>query len=83
MSTGLGRGVAFRGTVWTGGAAAPYDGVIVVDGAGTIVRLGPAETLPEALPEGLPVLGGAGCWVGPGLVDAHVHLAFGGPDEAM
>lgn len=73
------RGVAFRGTVWEGGSAVPYDGVVVVDGTGAVAAMGPDI----ALPEGLPVLGGESCWVGPGLVDAHVHLAFGGPEEAV
>jgi len=73
------RGIAFRGTVWEGGAATAYQGVVVVDGAGRIAAMGPQI----ALPDGLPVFGDEGCWVGPGLVDAHVHLAFGGPAEAL
>ncbi len=72
------RGVAFRGTVWPGGAAPEYAGVVIVDGAGAVAAMGPTLTVPEDL----PVLGGDGCWVGPGLVDAHVHLAFGGPELA-
>lgn len=79
MSEALGRGVAFCGTVWEGGPAAPYAGTVVVDGTGTIAAMGPGRELPE----GMPVLGGAGTWVGPGLIDAHVHLAFGGPDRAL
>ena len=35
------------------------------------------------LPEGLRVLGGAGTWLGPGLVDAHVHLAFGSAADLL
>jgi len=73
------RGVAFLGTVWVGGAAHPYDGVVVVDGSGSIAAMGP-DLQP---PEGIRVLGGDGCWVVPGLIDAHVHLAFGGPDAAL
>ena len=74
------RGVALRGAVWPGGDATPMpDGVLVVDGAGVVAALGRADDVP--LPDGLPVLDGA--WVGPGVVDAHVHLAFGGPDEAL
>ncbi len=73
------RGTAFRGTVWEGGSARPYDGLVVVDGRGDVARLG----RPELLPEGMRVLGEAGCWVGPGLVDAHVHLAFGGAAAAL
>jgi imidazolonepropionase-like amidohydrolase len=77
----LGRGVALRGTVWPGGDTQPYDGVIVVDGGGEVAALGPADRI--ALPADLPVLGGAGHWAGPGVVDAHVHLAFGAPELAV
>ncbi|MDQ6875251.1 MAG: amidohydrolase family protein, partial [Actinomycetota bacterium] len=73
------RGLAFRGTVWEGGGAEPYPGVVVVAGDGRIASIG-AD--PE-LPEGLRVLGGDGCWVGPGVVDAHVHLAFGNAQAAL
>ena len=77
----LGRGVALRGTVWPGGDEEPYDGLVVVAADGTVAAAAPAGQL--AVPEDLPVLGGDGCWVGPGVVDAHVHLAFGGPEHAL
>jgi imidazolonepropionase-like amidohydrolase len=77
----VGRGLALRGTVWPGGDAAPFDGVVVVAADGTVARLGPADRLD--LPADLPVLGAPGWWVGPGVVDAHVHLAFGGPELAL
>jgi imidazolonepropionase-like amidohydrolase len=80
-STELGRGVALRGAVWTGGAADAFDGVVVVDPGGRIAALGPAGAV--RLPAGLRVLGGADCWIGPGVVDAHVHLAFGTAEEAL
>ena len=73
----LGRGVVLLGTVWTGGAARPFDGAVIVDADGTIAHLG------TPLPAGLPVLGGAHCFVGPGVVDAHVHLAFGSVDDCL
>jgi imidazolonepropionase-like amidohydrolase len=72
----LGTGVALRGTVWPGGdAAAVADAVVVVDGGGRVAALGPVGSV--ELPEGLRRLGGPQAWVGPGVVDAHVHLAFG------
>lgn len=77
----LGRGLALRGTVWPGGAADPFDGVVLVAPDGTVCALGPAAAL--QVPDTVPALGGPGCWIGPGIVDAHVHLAFGGPDEAL
>jgi imidazolonepropionase-like amidohydrolase len=77
----LGRGLALRGTVWPGAEAEPYDGVVVVGADGAVAALGPAQAV--RLPSGLRVLGGPGCWIGPGVVDAHVHLAFGAPEEAL
>jgi imidazolonepropionase-like amidohydrolase len=67
--------------VWPGGAAEPYDGVVLVDAAGRIAALGPVDAVP--LPAGLRTLGGPGCWVGPGVIDAHVHLAFGATEQAL
>ena len=63
---------ALRGAaLWPGGAAEVIpDGAVVV-AEGTVVALGPAAALD--LPERVV----AGAWVGPGIVDAHVHLAFG------
>jgi len=76
------RGLALRGRVWPGGGAPAFpDGVVLVDGRGAIAALGPGGDLP--LPADLPAIGGAGAWVGPGLLDAHVHLAFGAPEEAL
>ncbi len=55
--------------------------MVVVAGDGTVAALGPAGEV--HLPDGLLALGGAGCWVGPGVVDAHVHLAFGDAAEML
>ena len=71
----LGRGVLLLGTVWTGGAATPFTGAVVVDPKGRVAYVGPSP--PEPLASDLSVLGGSNCWIGPGIVDAHVHLAFG------
>ena len=72
-----GRGVALRGTVWPGGAATMYDGWVIVAADGTVAAMGPAGHV--AVPADLRVVGGPGQWIGPGVVDAHVHLAFGDP----
>ena len=77
----LGRGVALRGTVWPGGDADPYDGVVLVSPDGLIDRIGPPAQVP--IPVGVRVIGAAHTWVGPGVIDAHVHLAFGGAEEAL
>jgi len=69
----LSRGVAFVGTIWTGGEAEPVPGVVVVDGAGRITDI---RSERDGLPSELLVLGGVNHWVVPGLVDAHVHLSL-------
>lgn len=43
-----------------------------------IVWVGPTATLPAALERGAMDLGGRVCFVAPGLIDCHTHLAFGG-----
>lgn len=78
--TGLGTGVALLGRVWPGGAAPTLDdAVVVVDARGDVAAVGPASSVP--LPEGLRVMSGA--WAGPGVTDAHVHLAFGDPADLL
>ncbi len=80
-ATELGRGVALRGTVWAGGDSQPYDGVVLVGPDGRIARIGPTRAVP--IPVGVRVIGAAHTWVGPGIVDAHVHLAFGAAEDAL
>ena len=75
------RGIVFLGTVWTGGTAEPFDGIVIVDGHGLIAACGPRRAID--LPLDLPTQGTAESWVGPGVCDAHVHLAFGGLDESL
>jgi imidazolonepropionase-like amidohydrolase len=68
--------LALYGAVWPGGDAAVIpNGVLLVAGDGTVAALGPAAQV--HVPEGVDEL--RGTWVGPALVDAHVHLAFGTP----
>jgi imidazolonepropionase-like amidohydrolase len=73
--------VALRGLLWTGGAARAYDGVLVVGADGRVAALGPVAAVP--VPGDVRLLGGPDCWIGPGVVDAHVHLAFGTAEEAL
>lgn len=66
--------VAYRGTVWPGGDAETIpDGVLVVAPDCTV------ESIGTTAPEGVRVVDAA--WVGPAIVDAHVHLAFGSFEE--
>src|SRR4051812_37873268 len=75
-ATATPRGAVLHGQVWPGGFAAAYDdGVVVLDGTGRLAALGPGGSVDP--PPGLPSFGGPAAWVGPGIVDAHVHLAFG------
>lgn len=84
LSTSMGangqRGLVLRGTVWTGGDAAPFDGFVLIDCTGRVEKIAPAT---EALPRAVPVMGQAGSWIGPGIVDSHVHLSFSHPSEQL
>ncbi len=73
------RGLVVRGRVWDGNRAHP--GVVIIDSSGTVAATGPAGQV-EAPPD-LPVYGDAQSWVGPGLVDAHVHVAFAKPADIV
>jgi imidazolonepropionase-like amidohydrolase len=71
--------VVLRGPLWVGDGSECDDGRVVVDATGTVQAVGPAG--------GVEVPGDAeeitAAWVGPGVVDAHVHLAFGDPAEIL
>jgi len=70
-------GVVLDGRVWVGDGTEISDGRVVVDAAGTIAAIRPAPDI-EA-PFGAVRLSAP--WIGPGLYDAHVHLAFGRPED--
>jgi imidazolonepropionase-like amidohydrolase len=71
----LDRGVVLMGRIWLGGDAEPFPGVVVVDSRGIVDYAGPGSA--DTVPPQLPVIGTPTSWVGPGIVDAHVHLGFG------
>jgi imidazolonepropionase-like amidohydrolase len=74
--------VVLCGRVWPGGDVSAYDeGVVVLDEHGRIATMGPLSAVDT--PADLPLVGGPACWVGPGVIDAHVHLAFGAPAELV
>ena len=81
---GLDRGVLLRGNLWTGAGTSPRDllpdAAVLVDAYGRIAWRGRFVDAPTST---VPVLGDGSGWLGPGVVDAHVHLAFGGPEEAL
>jgi imidazolonepropionase-like amidohydrolase len=70
--------LALRGAVWPGGDAPPIPNGVVLVADGRVAALGPAGAV--EVPDGVEQINGV--WVGPGIVDAHVHLAFG-TAEAM
>ena len=75
-------GLALVGTVWAGGDAAPLrDHVVLIDPAGRVDRIGPLRAVD--VPGAVRRLGGPDAWIGPGIVDAHVHVAFGAPQDAL
>jgi imidazolonepropionase-like amidohydrolase len=65
--------VVLRGRIWTGWSTEPLDGLVVVTATGTVGYLGPDTD--QARPGDLTVLGDPECWIGPGIIDTHVHLA--------
>lgn len=74
-----GSGVVFDGRVWVGDGVEITDGRVVVDHRGAIAAIGSAQEL--AAPDGAVRVQAP--WVGPGLYDAHVHLAFGRPEDMV
>ncbi|HEX4654672.1 MAG TPA: amidohydrolase family protein [Mycobacteriales bacterium] len=74
-----GAGAAFTGRLWCGDGRELDRGRVVIDGAGVVAVIGAAAE--TAVPAGAREIESA--WIGPGLVDAHVHLAFGTPEEIV
>lgn len=60
-----------RGNVVRADGAVLADGVVAIEG-NRIARVGAARDV--AVPPGAAVIGGAGKWIVPGLVDGHVHF---------
>src|SRR3954471_10282212 len=72
-------GVVLDGHVWVGDGTEIANGRVVIDPGGLVAAIGattdidaPASALHLSAP-----------WVGPGLSDAHVHLAFGRPEDIV
>lgn len=75
----IGAGLCLRGPLWLGGGGASFaDGRVLVDADGLVAAAGAADAI--ALGDVEEVAVG---WVGPGLVDAHVHLGFGDPEHVV
>jgi imidazolonepropionase-like amidohydrolase len=77
----LGRGLVAYGTVWLGGDTEPFRGFVVIDDRGVVDYAGPFDS--ARVPSQLPLIGGRDAWIGPGIVDAHVHLGFGDVDRCL
>lgn len=75
----FGAGVVFSGRLWAGDGSELDHGRVVVDANGVVRALGAVGEV--EVPFGALEIESP--WVGPGLVDAHVHLAFGSPEEIL
>lgn len=75
----LGAGAVFTGRLWCGDGREFDRGHIVIDADGLVTAVGSGAEVD--VPFG--VLEIEAPWVGSGLVDAHVHLAFGALDEIV
>ena len=73
-------GLVLQGRLLTGGDEVEHARV-VVDPSGTVTAAGPASAVPA--PAGSTELAVEGAAVLPGLVDAHVHLAFGSREDLL
>lgn len=72
-------GVVFDGHLWVGDGTEIGNGRVVVDATGSIAAIGPAAVV--EVPFGAVRVSAP--WIGPGLYDAHVHLAFGRSEDVM
>lgn len=75
----LGAGAVFTGRLWCGDGREFDRGHVVVDTAGLVTAVG----VPGDVDVPFGALEVEAAWIGPGLVDAHVHLAFGSPDDIV
>ena len=75
----LGAGLALRGALWLSADVQYDDGLVVIDEQGVVAAAGPAASTP--VPVEIETLEAE--WIGPGLVDHHVHLSFGNPDHIV
>jgi len=74
----VGAGLCLRGPLWVGDGTAYDDGRVLVGADGVVAAVGAASDVDVGDAEEIAV-----GWVGPGLVDAHVHLGFGEPDHVL
>lgn len=63
--------LAVRGNLFRADGTVLPDALVLVDG-NRIAAVGPFRSVP--VPSGTPVVGDAGKWILPGLIDAHVHF---------
>ena len=72
------RGYALIGEVWPGADSTTYPGGVIIGPAGRLERIviGSASQVLAQLPEGLGALGDDSSWIGPAIIDAHVHLGL-------
>jgi imidazolonepropionase-like amidohydrolase len=76
----IGAGLCLRGPLWLGGrdGTSYTDGRVLIGADGVVAAAGAAAGIDPGGVEEIAV-----GWIGPGLVDAHVHLGFGLPDHVL
>jgi imidazolonepropionase-like amidohydrolase len=75
----LERLLLLRGRLWVGDGTEYDDGCVLVAADGIVAACGPRDEVDA--PDAAEVVDAT--WVGPGVVDEHVHLAFGDPLEML
>src|SRR5437763_1049014 len=75
----FGAGVVLTGRLWCGDGTEHERGRIVVDASGEVSAIGAMAEVD--VPVGCLEINGS--WIGPGITDAHVHLAFGSVDTIV
>ena len=75
----LGNGLVLRGALWLSADVQYDEGIVVIDELGVVAAAGAAAA--TQAPTDVQTLEAG--WIGPGLVDHHVHLSFGNPDHIV
>lgn len=74
--------LAVRGSVWAGESDDMLeDHVVLIDDVGAVAAIEPYST--DVVSQAERVVGSPRAWIGPGVFDRHVHLAFTDPQQLL
>jgi imidazolonepropionase-like amidohydrolase len=81
----LARPLVLRGRLWVGDGTSYDDGCVIVETDGTLSSFGTLSSDGALGTVEVPfgALEVAAAWIGPGIVDEHVHLCFGDPEHVL